>query len=533
MCLIRELLMSPSLGSRRASRARACVWTDERAAAAGDTDAYFFGRVTRAGVAIVCLGMTAVIEIEGLRKEYRRWRRAPKVAVHGLDLSVPEGGVFGFLGPNGSGKTTTIRCLLGLVAASAGRTAILGQRTPAGLPAVMRRVGAIVETPAMFPTMTARENLTLLGAIDRIGPRRVDASLRTVGLEDRADEKVAKYSLGMRQRLGLAGALLKDPALLVLDEPVNGLDPAGIREIRQLLRALGAEGRTVFVSSHLLSEVEQTCDRVAIIDRGRLVLSGRVDEVLADAARPSLLIRLDDTVAAADVVRRAGIDVEAAGDLLRVALPATEAAHVTKLLADVGLYVSELRPDTVSLEELFLSITGRTARRGGSRLMRPSIVHLTFVEMRRALHRRLVRWMIALAVALSALAGVIVYVTSRDPVALARERTHPAHMASWWAGGGDDSLLLTAAMFLVVGAAICGASVAGAEWKAGTITTALTWEPARLRLHAARTASAAILAFAIGFALEVVYLAAAVPAWPSTATPKAPPVRGGADWCWR
>ena len=318
-----------------------------------------FRRVTRAGVAFVCLGMTAVIEIEGLRKEYRRWRRAPNVAVHGLDLAVPEGGVFGFLGPNGSGKTTTIRCLLGLVAASAGRSTILGQRTPGGLPAVMRRVGAIVETPAMFPTMTARENLTLLGAIDRSVLGGSTTRLRTVGLADRADEKVAKYSLGMRQRLGLAGALLKDPALLVLDEPVNGLDPAGIREIRQLLRALGAEGRTVFVSSHLLSEVEQTCDRVAIIDRGRLVLSGRVDDVLAEAARPSLLIRLDDPVAAADVVRRAGIDVEAAGDLLRVAVPATEAAHVTKLLADVGLYVSELRPDAVSLEELFLSITGR------------------------------------------------------------------------------------------------------------------------------------------------------------------------------
>ena len=144
--------------------------------------------------------------------------------------------------------------------------------------------------------------------------------------------------------------------------------------------------------------------------------------------------------------------------------------------------------------------------------MRPSIVHLTIVEMRRALHRRLVRWMILLAVALSALAGAIVFVTSRDPVALARERTHPAHMASWWAGGGEDSLLLTAAIFLVVGAAICGASVAGAEWKAGTITTALTWEPSRLRLHAARTASAAILAFAIGFALQVVFLRAAVPA---------------------
>ena len=321
----------------------------------------FFLRVTRAWGPFVCLGMAAVIEIEGLRKEYRRRRGVPKVAVHGLDLSVPEGGVFGFLGPNGSGKTTTIRCLLGLVAASAGRTAVLGQLTPAALPTVMRQVGAIVETPAMFPTMTARENLTLLGAIDRVGRRRVDASLSRVGLGDHADEKVGRFSLGMRQRLGLAGALLKDPELLVLDEPANGLDPAGIREIRELLRTFGAEGRTVFLSSHQLSEVEQTCDRVAIIDRGRLVLSGRVDEVLADAARPSLLVGVDDAVAGAAVLRRAGLEVEASGDLLRVVLPATAGAYVTKLLADAGLYLSELRADSVSLEELFLGITGRTA----------------------------------------------------------------------------------------------------------------------------------------------------------------------------
>ncbi len=318
--------------------------------------------VTRGGGSCVCSVMSVVIEIEGLRKEYRRWRGAPNVAVHGLDLTVPEGGVFGFLGPNGSGKTTTIRCLLGLVTATAGRTAVLGRPTPGDLPVVMRRIGAIVETPAMFPTMTARENLELLGAIDGIGPRRVAESLSTVGLLERADEKVCKYSLGMRQRLGLAGALLKDPALLVLDEPVNGLDPAGIREIRDLLRRLGAEGRTVFLSSHLLSEVEQTCDHVAIIDHGRLVLSGRVDDVLSAAARPSLLVGLDDPITGAAVLRRCGLDVEPVeptGRLLRVAVGPDEAAHVTKLLADVGLFVTELRPDTVSLEELFLSITGR------------------------------------------------------------------------------------------------------------------------------------------------------------------------------
>jgi ABC-2 type transport system ATP-binding protein len=306
--------------------------------------------------------MTTAIEIEGLRKHYRRWRTGPALAVDGLDLSVPEGGVFGFLGPNGSGKTTTIRCLLGLVTPSSGRTAVLGQPTPSALRDVMRRVGAIVETPAMFPTMTGRENLELLGAIDGIGRRRVTECLDVVGLADRAEMAVRKYSLGMRQRLGLAAALLKDPALLVLDEPANGLDPSGMREIRELLRRLGDEGRTVFVSSHLLAEVEQTCDRVAIIDHGRLVLTGRVADVLAGAARPALLVGfddLDDLTVGAAALQAAGLLVETTERLLRVAVPATDGSRVTRLLADAGLYVCELRPDTVTLEDLFLDLTER------------------------------------------------------------------------------------------------------------------------------------------------------------------------------
>ncbi len=301
--------------------------------------------------------MTNVIEIEGLRKEYRRLRGKTTTAVAGLDLAVPEGGVFGFLGPNGSGKTTTIRCLLGLVRPTAGTSTILGHATPSELGKVMPRIGAIVETPALFPTMTGRENLRLLGAIDRIPAARVDSMLELVGLAERGNDKVRRYSLGMKQRLGLAAALLKDPALLVLDEPANGLDPAGIREIRELLRRLGAEGRTVFVSSHLLSEIEHTCDSVAIIDRGKLVLEGRVDDVLAAAAAPSLLVGLADLEAGARALQAAGLEVEPAGSLLRVRVPHAEAAGVTKLLADRGLYVTELRPDAVTLEELFLEMT--------------------------------------------------------------------------------------------------------------------------------------------------------------------------------
>lgn len=199
--------------------------------------------------------MSAVIEVEGLRKEYRRWRGPPRLALDGLDLSAPEGRVFGFLGPNGSGKTTTIRCLLGLVRPTGGHASVLGASVPSGLPDVISRIGSIVETPTLFPTMTGRRNLSLLGRLDGHGARAVGEALDRVGLGDRADELVKTYSLGMKQRLGLAASLLKDPALLILDEPANGLDPAGIREIRLLLRALATEGRTVLVSSHQLAAV--------------------------------------------------------------------------------------------------------------------------------------------------------------------------------------------------------------------------------------------------------------------------------------
>ena len=222
----------------------------------------------------------AVIEVEGLRKEYRRLRGGRTTAVDGLDLEVPEGGVFGFLGPNGAGKTTTIRCLLGLVRPTGGHTRLLGADVPRGLAGVMGSVGSIVEQPALFPRFSGRRNLQILGRIAGRDGAAIDAVLDRVGLADRASDAVRTYSLGMKQRLGIAAALLKDPALLILDEPANGLDPAGIVEVRELIRSLGNEGRTVFVSSHLLSEVEQTADRVAILARGRLITSGPVGEVL-------------------------------------------------------------------------------------------------------------------------------------------------------------------------------------------------------------------------------------------------------------
>lgn len=299
----------------------------------------------------------AVIEIEGLRKEFRKLRGGSTVALDRLDLSVPEGGVYGFLGPNGAGKTTTIRCLLGLVRPTEGRAGILGADSSTELARVMGRVGSIVETPAMYPRFTGRRNLELLARLNGIGQKAVDRVLERVGLQTRADDHVRTYSLGMKQRLGIGAALLKDPQLLILDEPANGLDPAGIKEVRDLLRTLGAEGRTVFVSSHQLPEVQMMCDRVAILSRGRCVAAGPVGEVLARGRHHALIVRLSDLHAGLEALSAAGIDASVDSDHLRVTLPATEAARVTEALAHRNLYLSELRPEEVSLETVFLELT--------------------------------------------------------------------------------------------------------------------------------------------------------------------------------
>src|ERR687897_3604653 len=262
--------------------------------------------------------MDTVIEVEGLRKEYRRVRGGRTVAVDGLDLAVPRGGVFGFLGPNGAGKTTTIRCLLGLVRPTGGRCRLLGEE-PAGLHSVIGRVGSIVESPTMYPRFSAKRNLELLGRISGIGRTRVRQVLEEVGLAERADDQVKTYSLGMKQRLGIAAALLKDPEVLILDEPANGLDPAGIVEVRGLLRSLGAEGRTVFVSSHILTEVRQMADRVAILARGRLVATGSVHDVLASGRGARIAVRVPDLEVGRLALVDAGIAATIEGDLIRAA----------------------------------------------------------------------------------------------------------------------------------------------------------------------------------------------------------------------
>lgn len=310
------------------------------------------------------------VDTSALRKTYRR-RGGRSVGVENLDLHVPVGGVHGFLGPNGSGKTTTIRMLLGLIRPDSGSMRIFGEEVPRRLPDVIGRVGAIVESPKFFPTFTARRNLELLaGAIG--APRgRVDEVLESTALAERAGDRYATYSLGMKQRLAIAATLLKSPDLLIFDEPTNGLDPGGIREIRETMRRLGAEGRTVLVSSHILAEVEQVADTVSIIGRGRLLAEGRVADVIGSRSEAGAVkVGVADLAAAEQVLTRAGLRVRLDGGLLRVR-GVQDPADVTELLAQQGLYVNELTAERVDLERVFLDLTagegldeGRHGRHG-------------------------------------------------------------------------------------------------------------------------------------------------------------------------
>jgi ABC-2 type transport system ATP-binding protein len=298
-----------------------------------------------------------VIEVVGAEKVYRRWRKPPERALDHLDLHVETGGVHGFLGPNGSGKTTTIRALLGLVRADAGQFRLLGEPVPARLPDVVGQVGALVETPLFFPTFSGRLNLELLAKTAGVPRTRVDECLDIVGLRERSSDRYKTYSLGMKQRLGIAAALLKQPRLLILDEPSNGLDPAGIREVRELIRRLGSDGHTtVFLSSHLLTEVQQVCDRVSILARGRCVAAGPVAEVLSTRATGDVRLRAPDPAAARAILERAGYTVSGMPDAWRVHGVGDPSA-VTRALAEQGHYLTELAPINADLETAFLELT--------------------------------------------------------------------------------------------------------------------------------------------------------------------------------
>jgi ABC-2 type transport system ATP-binding protein len=300
------------------------------------------------------------VETHGLTKRF-----GSNVAVDDVELLVPRGCAFGYLGPNGAGKTTLIRTLLGLTRANSGTMSLLGVPVPAERRRALARVGAIVDEPRFHTHLTGRENLRLLAAA-RGGEAgtRISPSLARVGLADRADDKVASYSMGMRQRLGVAACMLGDPELLILDEPMNGLDPAGMHEMRATIQTLVSEGRTVMLSSHLLDEVERTCDAVAIVDRGRVIRQGPIDELVRGAGT---VVRVDcsDPAAAALVIEQAGI---AAGTTMAEAgltvtlptgAPRETVAEVNRRLVASGISVYGLQEVRTSLEDWFLSVTSR------------------------------------------------------------------------------------------------------------------------------------------------------------------------------
>ncbi|HEX3604991.1 MAG TPA: ABC transporter ATP-binding protein [Candidatus Dormibacteraeota bacterium] len=299
-----------------------------------------------------------VVDMRGVTKRF-----GDRTVLDDVELRVPRGCAFGFLGPNGAGKTTLIRVLLGLLPVSAGEMTLLGHPLPAERSLALARVGAIVEEPRFHPHLTGRENLAAAAAPRGIEAEgRIDAVIARVGLAGRAGDRVGSYSMGMRQRLGIARCLLVDPELLILDEPMNGLDPAGILEMRGLIRDFVDEGRTVLLSSHLLDEVERTCDGVAIIDRGRIVTQGTLAEAVG-AGDNAILVGSDDPALAAALLTAhpAVIAVSTGADgSIRVTLTeGASAAVINRALVERGIAVHRLEPDRLSLEERFLELTSR------------------------------------------------------------------------------------------------------------------------------------------------------------------------------
>jgi ABC-2 type transport system ATP-binding protein len=301
------------------------------------------------------------IETRGLTKRFGR-----QTAVDSIDLAVPQGTVYGFLGPNGSGKTTTIRMLLGLAGATGGRIRVLGQDMPRSWKDVLPRVGSLVEGPAFYPFLTGAANLQRLDAADARAPSgsrraRTAEALERVGLAHAAGKKVRAYSLGMKQRLGIASALMLPRELMVLDEPTNGLDPQGTREVRNLVRSLAAGGTTVFVSSHLLAEVEQICTHAAVMSAGRLVAQGSLDELRA-AGRPHVRIRTPDGAAARSVLVDLGLAPEPdPGNAGPVAAPLDHhlaPERIVAALVAAGVRVRGFSVEATSLEERFVALTG-------------------------------------------------------------------------------------------------------------------------------------------------------------------------------
>jgi ABC-2 type transport system ATP-binding protein len=300
------------------------------------------------------------VEVHGLTRRF-----GTRAAVDNVDLLVPRGSAFGYLGPNGAGKTTLIRMLLGLIAADSGTMSLLGIPVPAERGRALARVGAIVDEPRFHGHLTGRENLKILAASRGADAgQQIAPALDRTRLTQRADDKVCAYSMGMRQRLGLAACLLADPQLLILDEPMNGLDPAGMHEMRDMIRGLADEGRTIVLSSHLLDEVERTCDQVAIVDHGKVIRQGPIGELTAGAGA-AVEVQCSDPPAAARALGQPATAsrITLTEDGLTVPLaagPAREqAAQINRRLVEAGISVYGLRQAHASLEDWFLSVTSR------------------------------------------------------------------------------------------------------------------------------------------------------------------------------
>ncbi len=315
--------------------------------------------LTETAPAAARAGEGAAVATRGLTKRFR----GGQVAVDRLDLSVPSGSVFGFLGPNGSGKTTTIRLLLGLIRATGGEAYLFGRRMPAATRSVLPKVGALIEGPALYPFMPGRANLARFDAADptadpRTRPARIERALERVGLASVGRKRCGAYSLGMRQRLTLASALLRPRDLLILDEPTNGLDPQGTREIRALIRELAGEGATVFLSTHLLAEVEQVCTHAAVLNRGRLVTQGTVGDI-RESLRPRLVVTTPDAEQAAQVLRGMGLaDVSADGERVSCEPGDVAPEQACRDLVFAGVRVRGLATERPSLEDAFVALTG-------------------------------------------------------------------------------------------------------------------------------------------------------------------------------
>ena len=302
----------------------------------------------------------SVIQTDGLTKRYGH-----VLAVDGLSLNVPRGRIFGLLGPNGSGKTTLMSMLLGLVRPTAGSFTLFGHSPErGGLDRQLHRVGALIETPTFYPYLSGRNNLAYFQGISGRGsPEELDSLLDQVGLGGRGGDKFQTYSLGMKQRLGLAYTLLGDPELLVLDEPTNGMDPAGMAEVRELIRSLSSDNRTVILSSHLLNEVEQVCDSVAILSHGRLIAEGEVAELLQERGQPQVRLRTTDDRKAWEILNAlAWVDnVSAENGYLVAGVDPDRSWEITAALSRNEVYVSEMTSAQISLEQYFLDVTDEAA----------------------------------------------------------------------------------------------------------------------------------------------------------------------------